>query len=265
MNHNPFPEKTTRAEREFAMDQVRGAPPLRWCRVVGAQTDSYRPHGSQELKWSAAKVAAPVLLDEYDEEAERSGQTVGLPRDRAHDIHVPPEVRFTGAQQLPPSHPPLPWNPKLVTPIWFETRGPHDAPPDDAYEWARTGRRADAGRRRYSAYASMNNRDGPRMMPGLHPSRSALRPMAPTSVRCIGPVPLRCKRPARGEGARLAGPSGNRLPRVHARRLTKSSHACMYAPAEPYPRMCSSAALESSRSKRSDRLQTRLSAECTAT
>jgi hypothetical protein len=71
----------------------------------------------------------------------------------------------------------------MVTPIWFETRGPHEAPPDDAFEWARTGRRADAGRRRYSAYASMNNRDGPRMMPGLHPSRSALRPMAPTPIR----------------------------------------------------------------------------------
>jgi len=35
------------------------------------------------------------------------------------DTFIPPEVRFTGAQQMPPSHPPLPWNPKMVTPIWL--------------------------------------------------------------------------------------------------------------------------------------------------
>ena len=142
-----FPAKTTRAEREFAMDA--------------------------ELKWSAAAAAAGIPdIDEYDEEKEKMGHTARLPRDLAHDTFLPPEVRFTGAQQMPPSHPPLPWNPKMVTPVWHETRGPFEAPLDDAIEWARTGRRADAGRRRYSAYASLNNRDGPRMTAGQHPSRS---------------------------------------------------------------------------------------------
>ena len=155
--NDPFPEKTTRAEREFAMDQ--------------------------EVRWSAAKVQVQNDFEEYDEEAEQRGKQAGLPRSLAQDTFVPPEVRFTGAQQLPPSHPPLPWNPKLVQPIWHDTLGPYEAPQDDAYEWMRTGRRADAGQRRYSAYSSMNNRDGPRMMPGLHPSRSALRPMAPSAVR----------------------------------------------------------------------------------
>jgi len=142
-----FPDKTTRAEREFAMDA--------------------------EVKWSAAAAAAcaPMDLEEFDEAQEQMGHRAGLPRDLAHDTFVPPEVRFTGAQQMPPTHPPIPWNPKMVTPIWHKTRGPFEAPPDDAVEWARTGRRADAGRRRYSAYASMDNRDGPRMVAGLHPSR----------------------------------------------------------------------------------------------
>jgi len=72
----------------------------------------------------------------------------------------------------------------LTVCLWkTETKGPHEWPDDDAAEWARTGRRADAGLRRYSAYASMNNRDGPRMMFGQHPSRSALRQLAPTPVR----------------------------------------------------------------------------------
>lgn len=163
----------------------------------------------QELKWNAARIEAPVLEEEYDEEAVKRGHAARLPRDLASDTFVPPEVRFTGAQQMPPSQPPLPWNPKMVVPIWLETRGPHEAPLDDAFEWTRTGRRADAGRRRYSAYASMNNRDGPRMMAGLHPSRSALRPMAPTPVRCaIGLSPRdasarRARRHAKGGGVRL--------------------------------------------------------------
>ena len=158
----------TRAERELAMDQ--------------------------EVRWSAAHaLKTPVDLEDYDEEKLMLGRRAGLPRDPASDSFIPPEVRFTGAQQLPPAHPPMPWNPKMVTPIWLETRGPFEAPADDAYEWARTGRRADAGVRRYSAYANFNNRDGPRMMPGQHPSRSALRPMAPTPVRTIAAHVLECR------------------------------------------------------------------------
>lgn len=90
---DPFPEKTTRAEREFAMDL--------------------------EVRWTAAaSLAAPVDLEEYDEAAEKMGTRAALPRTLAQDTFVPPEVRFTGAQQLPPTHPPLPWNPKMVTPVF---------------------------------------------------------------------------------------------------------------------------------------------------
>ena len=103
-------------------------------------------HRDQEVRWTAAaSAAAPPTLVEYDEERELRGHSAGLPRDLAHDTYIPPEVRFTGRQNIPPNHPPMPWNPKMVTPIWFQTRGPFEAPPDDPMEWARTGRRADAG------------------------------------------------------------------------------------------------------------------------
>jgi len=39
----------------------------------------------------------------------------------------------------------------------------------------------------------MNNRDGPRMMFGQHPSRSALRQLAPTPVRTIAAHVLECR------------------------------------------------------------------------
>ena len=60
-----FPDKTTRAEREFAMDA--------------------------EVKWSAAAAAAgaPVDLEEYDEAQEQMGHRAGLPRDLADVAHQP--------------------------------------------------------------------------------------------------------------------------------------------------------------------------------
>lgn len=69
--------------------------------------------------------------------------------------------------------------------MYLDEKGPFEQLPVERDEWQRTGRRADAGVRRFSAYLSYCNRDGPRLQEGLHPSRSALRSLPSNPVRTL--------------------------------------------------------------------------------
>eukprot|EP00961_Rhodomonas_salina_P242471 3275373-Rhodomonas_salina.1 len=109
--------------------------------------------------------------------------TSPLNRSHVHQSFISPEVRYSGGITLPPSRPPNAWNPKYVTPVYLDEKGPFEQLPvevcsqtavvmastfsatDSVHaclrsfswqrdEWQRTGRRADAGVRRFSAYLS---------------------------------------------------------------------------------------------------------------
>ena len=110
---------------------------------------------------------------------------------------ISPEARATGGIANIRVKPPCPWNEDLVDSFFVDYTGDSEQPPDSSIEWTiRAGRQADAGRRRYSAYASYQFRDGPQLDSSLHPSRSALRPMASFPARSLAADCLEAERPA---------------------------------------------------------------------
>ena len=123
----------------------------------------------------------------------------------ASSSFISPEARATGGVKNFRVRPPCPWNEDLVDCYFVEYNAESEQPPDTATEWAiRAGREADAGRRRYSAYFSIHFRDGPQLDGTLHPSRSALRPLASCPVRSIAANCMEAAQPA-SEGARDDG------------------------------------------------------------
>jgi hypothetical protein len=117
-------------------------------------------------------------------------------------LFVGPEVLASGGVEPPQTTIPCPWNEELVDYFFPHFQGPAEQPPDSSMEWAiRAGREADAGRRRYSAYGSYQFRDGPQLDHQLHPSRSALRPLASFPVLTLAARCLEARRPPRAGNA----------------------------------------------------------------
>jgi hypothetical protein len=109
---------------------------------------------------------------------------------------ISPEARATGGIANIIVKPPCPWNEDLVDSFLIDY-GESEQPPYSSIEWTiRAGRQADAGRRRYSAYSSYQFRDGPLLDSSLHPSRSALRPLASCPTRSLAADCLEAARPS---------------------------------------------------------------------
>ena len=174
---------------------------------------------------------------------------------------LPLEVRAAGRMQKPPPHPPSPWNPKCGPLIYFnDVLAPFEHGLDDPQEWMKTHR--PAWERTYSAYehpcscpaapthpallgesfsaadplAPADNRDGPRLMAGFHPSRSSLRPLASNPTKTFTADSLECRGglapPVEGLGRARArttwAPSSHNaaaLPRELASPLTRLARA----------------------------------------
>ncbi len=118
---------------------------------------------------------------------------------------ISPEARATGGIANIRVKPPCPWNEELVDSFFVNYTADSEQPPDSSIEWTiRAGREADAGRRRYSAYSSYQFRDGPQLDSSLHPSRSALRPLASFPVRSLAADCLEAARPAGADTESLA-------------------------------------------------------------
>mmetsp|Transcript_30676 Transcript_30676/g.72898 ORF Transcript_30676/g.72898 Transcript_30676/m.72898 type:complete len:252 (+) Transcript_30676:136-891(+) len=135
--------------------------------------------------------AARGLLQGKKKVPEHDGESVDH-LSRYELSFLPPEVRFAHRQKKPPVHPPSPWNPKLVQPVFVgDEKAPFEQIPDQPDEWLKTSQ--DAGVRRYSAYFSRCNRDGPNLVAGLHPSRSALRPLPSNPTKTFAATSLECR------------------------------------------------------------------------
>mmetsp|Transcript_142 Transcript_142/g.357 ORF Transcript_142/g.357 Transcript_142/m.357 type:complete len:232 (-) Transcript_142:1329-2024(-) len=110
----------------------------------------------------------------------------------AKDIFMSLEARHAQSVAEPPTRPPLPWNSKFDNVGYVEERAPHEHSPDAHDEWRNSGNLLESGRRRYSAYHTYGNRDGPQLAYGLHPSRSSLRPIVSSSVTVTASTHLEC-------------------------------------------------------------------------
>ena len=166
----------------------------------------------------AHRDAARMMLEEAAERNQEEEDESIEHLDPVAYAFLPLEVRAAGRMQKPPPHPPSPWNPKCGPLIYFnDVLAPFEHGLDDPQEWMKTHRPAWAPTspayehpcscpaapthsavlgESFSAAdprAPADNRDGPRLMAGLHPSRSSLRPLASNPTKTFTADSLECR------------------------------------------------------------------------